>query len=370
LRALAENPLVSPLLSTIRRFERPLSAISMVGGFAFDNYYFERVDHPATQIVIFVYLLFAIGSILLLHFIESNPEEEDLLHKSHPLLVAATQFAFGGLWSVFLVFYGRSALGAASWPFVILLAAMLIGNEGFRQYHSRLAFTCTLLFLALFSYTIFAVPVFTGSIGRATFLLSGGLAGVAFVLVLMVLSMIGPERIRKAWRGIALGAVAVFASINALYFTNVLPPLPLALSQAGVFHSVVKDGDIYRAVAEPQQGRDWYGLIGSAPVMHVETGGSLSLYSAVFAPIQLKTNIVHVWRRYDETTRTWRTESTVRFPIVGGRGGGYRGYSIKSTPASGRWRVDIQTQEGLLIGRVPFSVVPGTAAGRTQQILD
>jgi hypothetical protein len=89
----------------------------------------------------------------------------------------------------------------------------------------------------------------------------------------------------------------------------------------------------------------------------------------VFAPIQLKTNVVHIWRRYDETTRMWRTESTVKFPIVGGREGGYRAYSIKSRPASGRWRVDIETAEGLLIGRIPFSVRPGSAEGRTLQIL-
>ena len=102
--------------------------------------------------------------------------------------------------------------------------------------------------------------------------------------------------------------------------------------------------------------------------MRVQAGGSLSVYSAVFAPIQLKTNVVHKWRHYDETARTWRTKSTVRFPIVGGREGGYRGYSIKSSRRSGRWRVDIETPDGLLIGRVPFSVRPGSAAGRTLQV--
>ena len=89
----------------------------------------------------------------------------------------------------------------------------------------------------------------------------------------------------------------------------------------------------------------------------------------MFAPIQLKTNVVHRWRRYDETAGTWRTESTVRFPIVGGREGGYRGYSTKSQPANGRWRVDIETPDGLLIGRVAFSVARGSADGRTLQIL-
>ena len=369
MRALAEYPLFSPLLSTIKRYERPLSAASMVAGFIFDNYYFERVDHPATQIVLAAYLALAIASIVLIHFIESDAEPPSILVKGHPLFVVATQFALGGLWSAFLIFYGRSALATTSWPFVVVLAAMLIGNEAFRQYHSRLAFTCTLLFLAMFSYAIFAVPVFTGTIGRATFLFSGVLAVGAFVLVLFALRTVGRERLLTAWRGIVLGAAAVLATINLFYFTNILPPLPLALSYAGVFHSVVKDGDAYRALAERRSTDDWYGFVGATPIMRVRTGESLSVYSAVFAPIQLKTNVVHVWRRYDETARTWRTESTVKFPIVGGREGGYRAYSNKSQPASGRWRVDIETSEGLLIGRVPFSVRSGSADGRTLQIL-
>ena len=341
----------------------------MIAGFAFDNYYFERVDQPATQIVLFVYLVLAVSTILFIHFIESRNDLPSLVQRLHPFVIVATQFALGGLWSVFLIFYGRSALAANAWPFVIVLAAMLIGNEAFRQYHSRMALTLTLLFLALFSYTIMVVPMFTGTIGRPIFLLSGALAVVAFAFVLNLLAAIGPERIRKAWRGTAVGAVGVFASINVLYFTNILPPLPLALSHAGVFHSVAKEGDIYRAVSEPLQGFDLLGLLGAAPVMHVESGGSLALFSAVFAPIQLKTNVVHVWRRYDEPARAWRTESTVRFPIVGGREGGYRAYSVKSMPANGRWRVDIETPDGLLIGRVRFSVAPGSAEGRTLQIL-
>jgi hypothetical protein len=369
LRALAEYPLVSPLFSTVKRYERPLSAVSMVAGFVFDNFYFDRVDHPATQIVLAVYLTLAIASIVLIHFVESDAEPPALLVKSHPLLVVATQFALGGLWSAFLIFYGRSAMTATSWPFLVVLAGMLIGNEAFRKYHARLAFTCSLLFLALLSYTIFVVPVFTGTMGRPTFLLSGGIAVVAFVLVLFVLRTIGADRLRKAWWGIVMGAAGVFAVVNVFYFTNILPPLPLALSYGGAFHSVVKDGDAYRAVAEPQTADNWYGFWSTAPVMRVQTGGSLSVYSAVFAPIQLKTNIVHRWRRYDEAAGTWRTESTVRFPIVGGREGGYRGYSTKSQPASGRWRVDIETPDGLLIGRVPFSVARGSATGRTLQVL-
>jgi hypothetical protein len=48
----------------------------------------------------------------------------------------------------------------------------------------------------------------------------------------------------------------------------------------------------------------------------------------------------------------------VSYPITGGREGGYRAYSVKSLPAKGKWRVNIQTADDLLIGRVAFTVVP------------
>jgi len=351
------HPLVALPLSAIKRYERHLSAVSMVAGFAFDNYYLDRVDHPLAQFALFAYVLGAIVSIVLVHFVESRPQMRGLLLKAHPLLVVVTQFSLGALWSAFLIFYGRSAVIATSWPFLLILAGILVGNEVFRKYQSRLAFTCTLLFFALFSYAIFMVPVVMRQMGPRTFVFSGAVAVAIFCLVLFVLWLLGPSR--SAWRGIWMGATAVLIAIDLCYFAGILPPLPLTLAKAGVYHSVIKTGDVYQAIAEPGS---LLGAAGKQPVMHVASGESLSVYSAVFAPIQLRTNIVHTWQRYDESAG-WQTQSIVRFPITGGRDGGYRGYSTKSLPQRGRWRVDIATAEGLLIGRVRFSVMPGPVTG-------
>jgi hypothetical protein len=360
------HPFVAVPLSAIRRYERHLSAVSMVAGFGFDNYYLDRVDHPVAQLALLGYLLSAIASIVLVHFIESRRPEGWLL-KVHPLLVVAAQFSFGGLWSAFLIFYGRSAVLAASWPFLIVLAGMLIGNEVFAKYQSRLAFTCTLLFFAMFSYAIFTVPAFTRHLDQRTFLLSGVVAIAGFCAVLGLLAVVGLARMRAAWRGIALGALGVFGIVNLFYFANVLPPLPLTLAKAGVFHSVAKTGDTYRVVGERN---GWLSaaagatsVFAAAPIIHIAPGESLSVYSAVFAPIQLRTNIVHIWQRYDEAAGRWQTQATVTFPITGGRDGGYRGYSTKSLPRMGRWRVEIATGDGRLVGRVPFSVLPAGNGG-------
>ena len=58
--------------------------------------------------------------------------------KTRTILVAITQFALGCLLSGFCVFYIRSASITSSWPFLLAMAAIFIGNEYMRRYHARL----------------------------------------------------------------------------------------------------------------------------------------------------------------------------------------------------------------------------------------
>jgi hypothetical protein len=83
------------------------------------------------------------------------------------------------------------------------------------------------------------------------------------------------------------------------------------------------------------------------------------VYGAVFAPTKLSTTIVHVWERYDDEEDAWREVGRIPFSIVGGRDGGYRGYSLKQV-TEGRYRVYVETQSGLVIGYISFIVEPGS----------
>jgi hypothetical protein len=251
------------------------------------------------------------------------------------------------------VFYSRSAVLTASWPFLAVLAAIFIANEIFKKYHSRLVFTAVLLFFALFSYAIVTLPILSRTIGPVTFVASGLAALLVFALFLKLIAWLGPQQWRSTRWWIALGAFCVYAALNVFYFTGILPPLPIALADSGVYHSVAKTGDVYQAVDEAQS---WTTRFGAAPVMHVAPGQPLYLYSAVFAPIKLSTRIVHRWMRYDARTHKWLTVSRLAFAITGGRDGGYRAYSITHHVAPGDWRVDIDTADGHIIGRVRFRV--------------
>src|SRR5579863_6195918 len=200
-----------PAISWARKHERQISALSLAGGFAFDSLSFGRIDHALTQAVFIVYLLAAGISIAVLHVLESRPDGSKPSDKTRTILVAATQFALGCLLSGFCVFYIRSASITSSWPFLLAMAAIFIGNEYMRRYHARLVFSALLFFFSLYSYAILLVPLVIGRIGRIPFLVSGIVAVAVFFFYVRGLAILGHDRYRAARKQIAIGMIAITA---------------------------------------------------------------------------------------------------------------------------------------------------------------
>ncbi len=341
----------------IQKYERHLSALAMVAGFVADNILFWRIDLLQTQLVFAAYTAICFVAIPLLHWFEtrwSNPPRWRFL------LPIATQFSLGGFWSGFVIFYGRSADLGTSWPFILFLVAVLVANEYYHQYHERVVFASVLFFFALYSYAIFAVPIYTGTIGTLTFLESGLVAiGVFFVFV-RLLHALARERFTSDLRRIRIGAVVVLVLMNLFYFTNVLPPLPLAASAAGIYHSVWRVPGEYMGTAEAQSWQVRY--LGFTPALHIVPGESVSAYSSIFAPTTLSTNIVNRWEWYDSVAKQWVLRATITYPIAGGREQGYRGYSTMPIDKPGEWRVSVETVDGRRITRLPFTAVSVSVA--------
>jgi hypothetical protein len=354
-----------PALNWAKAHERHLSALFMAGGFAFDSWAFGRIDHPATQAVFIVYLLVAGMAIAAQHGLESRPEEKRPSPRVRAGIMFVTQFALGALLSGFCVFYVRSASILSSWPFLLFMAAIFIGNEYFRHYYSRLVFTALLLFFSLYSYAIMLVPMLIGRIGEIPFLISGAIAVLVFFVYMRAIARLGHDRYRGARMQIRLGMAVIAVFINLFYFLKVFPPLPLVLTDVGVYHQVTRDLKTnIVTVAEESEPPRWQALFGTNPVLHIQPRDRLYLYSAifvpqglrsVFAPQGLRTAIIHDWQRLDGQG-AWRSVQRVPVTIAGGRADGYRFYTFKSAPEPGQWRVNIETADGRAIGRLRFGV--------------
>jgi hypothetical protein len=73
----------------------------------------------------------------------------------------------------FLIYFSRSASLFASWPFLLILGVLLIGNEFARKYYARLTLHVSFLFIAAYAYFILFVPLLTRKVGDSMFLFAG-----------------------------------------------------------------------------------------------------------------------------------------------------------------------------------------------------
>ncbi len=334
--------------------ERKLSALALFAGFVLDALTLRRVDNIYENAV-FISYFFIIGfSIIVINYIEAGKYEREWVGRTHPFLLLLIQFAFGGLFSGFSIFYFRSGSLLSSWPFILILVVLLVGNESLRKQYERLVFQVSFLFVALFFFTIFAVPVALGHMGAAIFVLSGAVALVLVAGFVYLLWRIVPERVAKSRRRLIYSITTILLLVNALYFTNLIPPIPLSLKQAGVYHSIVRAGGEYVAKEEKQSGLSTLQIFEN---IHVKKGEPIYVYSAVFAPDNISTTVVHNWRRFDPETSRWISVSRIPYIVIGGVDRGYRGYTKKSNLEEGRWTVNIETDREQVIGRVTFEVM-------------
>ncbi len=335
-------------------YERYVSPASLLIAFTIDTFAFRRVDVLLSNLLLFTYLTIATTGIVLFHLIQSGRLKGRAFVAIVPFIPVVIQFGFGGLFSGFVILYSQSAAYATSWIFVILLAMLLIGNERFRKLYTGFVFQASILFATLISFLIFFLPVVTGKIGTLMFLVSEAIAVGLMVVFVRVFSSLAPEVFRESRTRLLKSVLSIFLIFNLLYFTNAIPPLPLALKEASVAHEVTRINGEYRLEAEPLK---WYQhYLQYNTVLHLIPGERTYVFTSVFAPARLTTNIVHEWQHFNERREAWETTSTVRFPISGGRDGGYRGYTLEEAPAPGKWRVNVRTGDDRLIGKVSFRV--------------
>ncbi|HWP61078.1 MAG TPA: DUF2914 domain-containing protein [Candidatus Paceibacterota bacterium] len=344
----------------LRWYERYVSPLSLLAGFLADNFFLlKRVDLFRTNALLFFYLLVAALAIVLINMLEAGRLRAKWMIAAAPFIPVIAQFCFGGLFSGYLSLYSRSASLAVSWIFVVALALLLFGNERFTRLYSRFPFQIGLYFFVLFSFLEFFLPVVFHQIGPYMFFAAGLLSLTLITLFMLMMRRLAPVIARAGAQRAIMAIVVIFFAFNVLYFGNVIPPLPLSLKDAGVYHSVVRLSDgSYQLEGESVP---WYkSFLRYNDVFHQTPGGQVYVYASVFAPSGLNTEVLHQWQYYNPATQQWKTTDTISYPIAGGLDGGYKGYSYKGYLTPGSWRVNIITQYGQIIGQVAFTVENAT----------
>lgn len=342
------------------KFERPISSLSLIAGFVFDIFTLKRVDTIWENLWILGHLVIVGLFITLIHIQESDVGDEENPSKIHFWYVNILQFFFGGILSTYLVFYFRSADIFVTWPFLLILALAFIANESLKRHYIRFSFQISLLFLSIYSFMIFLVPVLIHQIGTYPFIFSGILSLIIILAFTITLFRFIKEKNRRnnneSKKMIFFLIIFIFALVNFLYFTNLIPPIPLSLKDAGVYHSVEKNKDGNYEVSYEKNG--WKRYFTLYPNFSVVGDSPIYAFSAVFSPKGLNLKIIHEWQHYDEVSKKWVTKSTITLKVIGGRDNGFRTYSTRSNLAEGKWRVNIKTETNQNMGHIRFNLVP------------
>lgn len=330
------------------------SAIFFIGGFLFDVMTLSEPDDflTITQQVVYLVLL------VFLLFMETRV---DILGKKVPRWVMKywefrhliIHFLFGSLLSVYSLYYFQSSSFTTSLIFLLIIFTLLVLNEFPQVQALGLRMRWLLWTLCAFSFYSTVVPIFLRRLGLLSFAL-------ALLLTLLSLLMIYFYSVKRAneqknlilknmWTAAIVPLVFLLA-----YLFKVLPPVPLALKDIGVYHKIEKDPA--RGIYRLSQERHWLKFWQKGDQdFYARPGESIYVFVAIYSPAQFKDAVYINWS-YKDPRQGWVSWQRIPLAISGGRSEGYRGYTYKANYDMGEWRAIVESSDGREMGRIQFTV--------------
>jgi hypothetical protein len=346
-----------------------------VGGVVWSFLTASRIDDASTTLSLAVTLTL-LGLFVVL---ESRIRNKRIGHawielKGERWAAFGVTFALSSLYNTVFVYYMTSA---SNLKFALFGLLILAGIGATRFVPDRLAgehVRFVVLLVSVFSVFQFWIPLATGSFGAWTFFAASFLAFLATAFAFL-LGELRPTEVYHRIRKIDDGGVGFFhwthpltigihgalwlgtiLFLGFLHIAALIPPVPLALLDAGVFRDVERDhGQYVLSYEKPPLTAFW-----RTQDLPFRRRGSEDVYffTALFAPTGTSLGLVHHWQRWDDE-RGWVTDFKHTIDVTGGREGGFRAYTRKRAPAEGLWRVIVETDRGREIGRRKFRVVRG-----------
>ena len=338
-----------------------LPAVFFFAGVTYDSLTLTRIDRLLDNLILLLYLA-VLGVLIILtgrFQLGLIPPTSDsnswtalsLTHRAQPHFAKALQFFLGGLFSAYAIFYFQSASLSTTAIFLGIIIGVLIANEFLQSRYSSIKMLVSLFALVTLSFFTFFLPVLTGLMNSAIFVIGALLTG-AIVWKIVRLTLQGlPHLSRHTAFSISFPAFGMVILCIILYFLNWIPPIPLSLKFGGIYHEIEKHQDEYLLTYEKGP---WYAMWKHSND-RMKSEAPVYCFSSVFAPVTLQTTIYHHWQwRPFDTTESFMTTDRIPINIIGGRETGYRSYTTKQRVQTGEWRVDVETEDGRILSRMTF----------------
>lgn len=243
-------------------------------------------------------------------------------------------FTCGSLLSSIFLFYWYSGSAYFSFPIFLLFIALAYMNERKKIWIESISIYVGVFFVVLMFLSSISIPVIFQKMDSKWFLVSGMIAAIFSVLFFQKLfSSFTVEGLKKKQKLLYL-CLFLFACNVLLFFTNVIPPIPLSLQNVKIEYTK-QDKSIF---------------------FDFQKNAQMKMITPVFAPKNVSLKIVHDWEWFDVKKISFKEKGEYTYKMIGGKKTGYTGYSQKTIDQSGLWRVKVKLEDGRVIGVVWFFV--------------
>ena len=360
-------------------------ATFFAAGMLFDIFTLGRIDDAFNLIQQGVYLVLLVWLMIL--------EERERariwtparwLAKAWRFSEDGIHFLLGSLLSSFTLLYLKSSSGLSAFLFMAMLGGLLVANElpHFRSQGPVVRWA--LLSLCLTSYLALLLPVLIGFLSKWLFVLAVIVSCAAFAWLMRRLARkkgngtvapatgAGPASLEAgieqtspaiaidgaALRRVASAGFGIQAILVGAYFLGAIPPVPLSLQYIGIYHEVVPPSAQAPGATtyELKHERPWW-----KPWQHgdqtflARPGDVVYCFARVFAPTGFRDAIYVRWLVKGQGG--WQDAGRARLDISGGRDQGFRAIATKKNYQPGRWRVEVETDDGRDLGVIQFDLI-------------
>lgn len=338
-----------------------------IAGFIWDSLTLGRIDRLYDNIILSTHMILLTISIYLYNAVNLEESQRKFLRKYGVYIPLAIQFFLGGLSSAYVIYFSRSVSLSRTATFFFILILLFIANEFLRKRISNKYLQFAFYFFVNFIFLSFFVPVILKEMNTTIFVVSGILSLIiTFSLIFLVYkSAVFQKTEIVKWKMLLL-IFSIYTFINVAYFFNLIPPVPLALDKGLVAYNVEKIERNYKVTYEVDE---WFYFWKDHKTDFIKLPNEpVYVFTSIFAPTDLKKKIYHRWKWFDEDIDEWKTIEDIGYIIIGGRTSGFRGYTYKSNVWKGNWKVEVVTEENLVLGVVDFTINTNTKQKKTRLV--
>lgn len=347
--------MISRIRVFVKRNNKYLPVIFFSLGFLWDTMTLGRIDRVYDRIILCVYLSSLTVCLYMYNISDDGKWENIYIEKLKGYFPLAIQFFLGGLFSAYVIYFSRSVSFTKSILFFVILVFLLIANEVLKKRISNKYLQFNVYFFVNFTFFIFLIPLLTKRVSADMFIVSGVISLITSLGFFIYIYLKSPSTRKEIHLGKLLSMVmGIYFLINTLYFLNFIPPVPLALDTAFVAHDVKKVGDEY-VITYDRSSKYKFWRDNNDSFLH-QPGSNIYVYTSIFSPTNFKKSVLHRWKWFSPHTNQWEIIDDIPFDITGGRDKGFRGYTYKNNIMTGRWRIDVLTIDGMVLGVVNFTV--------------